>query len=59
MEKKKYRINLTLTCETEDGPWLSNEWFKRDLMREIECCIELYELKSIKIEEVKNDAAGK
>lgn len=59
MRNKKYKITLELTCEAEDGPWLSNKWFECDLMQEIECCIELYTLESIKIEEVNNDATGK
>ena len=59
MSNKKYKITLELTCEAEDGPWLSNKWFERDLMQEIGCCSELYELESIKIEEVNSDVTGK
>ena len=56
MNNKKYKITLKLSCETEDRPWLSDQWFERDLMREIECCTELYELESIKVEEVGDNA---
>lgn len=51
---KKRRITLVLTCESES--FLPNNWFKEDLMREINCCSEYYELESIKVEEVENDA---
>ena len=53
---KKRRITLVLTCESES--FLPPEWFKRDLIQEIECCSESYELESIKVEEVDGDAAG-
>lgn len=54
---KKRQITLVLTCESES--FLPEEWFKIDLMQEIGCCTELYELESIKVEEVSEDAAGK
>lgn len=54
-EYKKRKITLVLSCESES--FLPNSWFKEDLMREIGCCTELYELESIKVEEVENDAA--
>ena len=54
---KKRRITLVLTCESE--AFLPPEWFKRDLMQEIACCSEYYELESIKVEEADNDAARK
>ena len=53
-EYKKRKITLVLTCESES--FLPPEWFKRDLMQEIGCCSELYQLESIKVEEVENDA---
>lgn len=54
---KKRKITLVLTCESES--FLPNNWFKEDLMREINCCSEYYELESIKIEEVENNVTGK
>lgn len=59
MSNKKYKITIELTCDTEDGPWISKQWFERDLMQEINCCSEYYELESIKIEEVENNVTGK
>lgn len=53
---KNFKITIVLTCDTEDGPWLSDQWFEHDLMQEIGCCSELYQLESIKVEEVENDA---